>query len=63
MQAFRQELILREGDRFVLDDGTELIVRRIRAGRVSLGVVEQREQAERHGWLHWPLRPALLRGR
>ncbi|GBL55719.1 hypothetical protein PCLA_04f0306 [Pseudomonas citronellolis] len=47
----------------MLADGTELIVRRIRAGRVSLGVVEQREQAERHGWLHWPLRPALLRGR
>lgn len=62
MQAFRQELILREGDRFVLADGTELIVRRIRAGRVSLGVVEQHEP-ERHGWLHWPLRPALLRSR
>ncbi|MED5611231.1 MULTISPECIES: hypothetical protein [Pseudomonas] len=63
MQTFRQELILREGDRLVLADGTELIVRRIRSGRVSLGVVERHEPAVRHGWLHWPLRPALLRGR
>ncbi|SDJ73811.1 hypothetical protein SAMN05216189_102234 [Pseudomonas delhiensis] len=63
MQTFRQELILREGDRLVLADGTELIVRRIRAGQVSLGVVEQHERAPRHGRLHWPLWPALPRGR
>lgn len=57
-----QEIVLREGDRLLLADGTELLVRRITSGRVSWEILEVEAPRPRQAWLPWPLRPALLRG-
>lgn len=57
-----QEIVLREGDRLLLADGTELRVRRIINGRVSWEIQEVEAPRARRAWLPWPMRPPLLRG-
>lgn len=56
-----QEVVLREGDRLQLADGTELLVRRIANGRVTWEIHEAGEPRGQSSWLPWPLRPMLLR--
>ncbi|MCY1262845.1 hypothetical protein D9M68_178000 [compost metagenome] len=52
MEQPTQAFTLAEGDRILLDDGTEVLVHRVRDGRVSLKIVEASERnALQQHWL------------
>ncbi|MNO54276.1 hypothetical protein D3C76_447420 [compost metagenome] len=56
----QQTLILQEGDRIKLEDGTEVLVLRVKGDRVSLKVLEVADEREQHEhWLPRMLRRAM----